>query len=140
MPTDRDDISIDTTAETEKYESLRHREFAHTRVYDVDLLERVYLDKDLPTILQTYNSHSYPEPSLRAGTSAFARYLDWYAPLEWYVNYGANQAECLVEGIRRLEQRMVDFATVQIEMQASIDSQTNMMYDLFGHFWINRDA
>jgi hypothetical protein len=45
-----------------------------------------------------------------------------------------------VEGIRRLEQRMDDFATVQMEMQASIDSQTSMMYDLFGHFMINPDA
>jgi hypothetical protein len=35
---------------------------------------------------------------------------------------------------------MDDFATVQIEMQASIDSQTSMMHDLFGHFRINPDA
>jgi hypothetical protein len=48
---DGDDISIYTTEEMEKYKSLRHREFAHTRVYDVNLLERVYLDEELPTIL-----------------------------------------------------------------------------------------
>jgi hypothetical protein len=35
---------------------------------------------------------------------------------------------------------MDDFATVQTEMQASIDSQTSMMHDLFGHFGINPDA
>jgi hypothetical protein len=35
---------------------------------------------------------------------------------------------------------MDDFAHVQMEMQASIDSQTSMMHDLFGHFRINPDA
>jgi hypothetical protein len=51
--TDGDDISICTTEEIEKYESLRHREFSHTCVYDVNLLERVGLDEELPTILRT---------------------------------------------------------------------------------------
>jgi hypothetical protein len=49
--TDGNDISIHTTEEMEKYESLRHREFAHTHVYNVNLLERVGLDEELPTIL-----------------------------------------------------------------------------------------
>jgi hypothetical protein len=49
--TDSDDISIRTTEEMEKYKSLRHREFGHTRIYDMDLLERVSLDEELPTIL-----------------------------------------------------------------------------------------
>jgi hypothetical protein len=53
MATDGDDISICTTEEMNKYESLQHREFAHTHVYDVNLLERVGLDKELPTILRT---------------------------------------------------------------------------------------
>jgi hypothetical protein len=44
------------------------------------------------------------------------------------------------EGIGRLERWMDDFATVQTEMQASIDSQTSMIHDLFGHFGINPDA
>jgi hypothetical protein len=35
---------------------------------------------------------------------------------------------------------MDDFANVQTEMQASIDSQTDTMHDLFGHFGINPDA
>jgi hypothetical protein len=35
---------------------------------------------------------------------------------------------------------MVDFADAQTEMQASIDSQTSMMHDLFGYFRINPDA
>jgi hypothetical protein len=49
----------------EKYESLRYREFAHTHVYDVNLLERVGLDAELPTILQTIGSGKlYDEPRL----------------------------------------------------------------------------
>jgi hypothetical protein len=49
--TDGDNISIRTTEEMEKYESLCSQEFAHTRIYNVNLLERVGLDKELPTIL-----------------------------------------------------------------------------------------
>jgi hypothetical protein len=49
--TDGDDISIRTTEEMEKYQSLHHREFSHTHVYDVNLLERVGLDEELPTVL-----------------------------------------------------------------------------------------
>jgi hypothetical protein len=30
--------------------------------------------------------------------------------------------------------RMDDYATMQMEIQESIDSQTSMMHDLFGHF------
>jgi cytidylate kinase len=48
-----DDISIRTTEEMEKYKSLRRREFTHTHIYDVNLLERVGLDEELPIILQT---------------------------------------------------------------------------------------
>jgi hypothetical protein len=51
--TDDDDISICTTEEMEKYESVCRREFAHTRVYDVNLFERVGLDEELPIILRT---------------------------------------------------------------------------------------
>jgi hypothetical protein len=62
---DGDDISIRTTTEMEKYESLRHREFAHTHVYNVNLLERVGLDKELPTILWTISwGKLYDEPRL----------------------------------------------------------------------------
>jgi hypothetical protein len=35
---------------------------------------------------------------------------------------------------------MDDFAHVQTEMQASIDSQISMMHDLSGHFGINPAA
>jgi hypothetical protein len=35
---------------------------------------------------------------------------------------------------------MNDFGTVQMKMQASIDSQTSMMHDLFSHVRINPDA
>jgi hypothetical protein len=69
-----------------------------------------------------YPSHGYPEPSLRARTSASARYPDWYAPLERYISYGVDQAERAVEGIGRLEHGIDDFAHMQTEMQASIDS------------------
>jgi hypothetical protein len=49
----------------EKNESLRHREFAHTRVYDVNLLERVGLDEEVPTILRTIGwGKLYDEPHL----------------------------------------------------------------------------
>jgi hypothetical protein len=51
--TNSDDVSIHTTEEMEKYESLRQREFVHTRIYDVKLLEWVGLDEELPTILRT---------------------------------------------------------------------------------------
>jgi hypothetical protein len=51
--TDGDDISNRTTKKVEKYKSLHCREFAHTHIYDVNLLERVGLDKELPTILRT---------------------------------------------------------------------------------------
>jgi hypothetical protein len=61
---DSDDISIRTT-EMEKYESLRHREFAHTHIYNVNLLERVGLDKELLTILRTIGwGKLYDEPRL----------------------------------------------------------------------------
>jgi hypothetical protein len=63
--TDGDDISIHMTKEMEKYEFLRLREFAHTRIYDMNLLERVGLDEELPTILRTINSGKlYDEPHL----------------------------------------------------------------------------
>jgi hypothetical protein len=62
---DGDDISIHTPEEMEKYESLRRREFAHTRIYDVNLLEMVGLDEELPTILWTIGwGKLYDEPRL----------------------------------------------------------------------------
>jgi hypothetical protein len=65
MTTDNDDISIRTIVEMEKYEYLRHREFAHTHAYDVNLLERVGLDEELSTILRTINWRKlYDEPRL----------------------------------------------------------------------------
>jgi hypothetical protein len=58
-----DDISLCTTKEMKKYESLHHREFAHTRIYDMNLLERVGLDEELPTILRTIGwGKLYDEP------------------------------------------------------------------------------
>jgi hypothetical protein len=86
MATDGDDISICSPEEMEKYESLRHREFGHTRVYDVTLLERDGMYEEFPLI-------------------------------RWTIGW-----ENSMDGIGRLEQWMDDFATMQIEMQASIDS------------------
>jgi hypothetical protein len=61
--TNSDDISIRTTDEMEKYESLHRREFAHTHIYDVNFLERVGLDEELPTILRTIGWEKlYVEP------------------------------------------------------------------------------
>jgi hypothetical protein len=58
-----DDISIYTIEEMEKYESLHCREFAHTHIYNVNLLGRVGLDKELPTILRTIGwGKLYDEP------------------------------------------------------------------------------
>jgi hypothetical protein len=53
MATDGNDISIRSIEEMEKYESLRQREFGHTRVYDVNLLERVLMDEELALTLRT---------------------------------------------------------------------------------------
>jgi hypothetical protein len=53
---------------------------------------------------------------------------------------GLLVGENSMKGIGQLERRMDDFATMQMEMQASIDSQTSMMHDIFGHFRINPDA
>jgi hypothetical protein len=50
---DIDDICICTTEDMEKYMSLCCRVFAHTRIYDVNLFERVGLDEELSTILWT---------------------------------------------------------------------------------------
>jgi hypothetical protein len=62
---DSDDISIHITEEMEKYESLRRRQFSRIHVYVMNLLERVGLDEELPTILQTIGwGKLYDEPCL----------------------------------------------------------------------------
>jgi hypothetical protein len=63
--TDDDGISIRTTEEMEKYESIHRQEFAHTHVYNVNLLEKVGLDDGLPIILRTIGwGKLYDEPRL----------------------------------------------------------------------------
>jgi hypothetical protein len=58
-----ENISFCTTEEMEKYESLHRREFAHTHIYNVNLLERVSLDEELTTILWTISWRKlYDEP------------------------------------------------------------------------------
>jgi hypothetical protein len=51
MAMDGDDISIHSIEEMGKYESLCQREFDHTHVYNVNMLERVGMDEELPLIL-----------------------------------------------------------------------------------------
>jgi hypothetical protein len=53
MAMDDDDIFIRSTEEMEKYKSHRHREFGHTCVYNVNLLESVGMDEEHPLILWT---------------------------------------------------------------------------------------
>jgi hypothetical protein len=64
--------------------------------------------------------------------------------LEWTKGFPSSSGllfgENSTEGIKQLERRMDDFATAQTEMQASLDSHTSMMHDLFGHFGIEPDA
>jgi hypothetical protein len=63
--TDGDDISIHTTEEMQKYESLHHREFADTHIYDMSLPDMVGLDEELATILRTIGwGKLYDEPRL----------------------------------------------------------------------------
>jgi hypothetical protein len=65
VATDGDDISICTTEEMNKYESLRDQDFGHTHVYDVNLLERVASDEELPTIVRIVGwGKLYNEPPL----------------------------------------------------------------------------
>jgi hypothetical protein len=47
---DDDDISIYTSEELERFESLRVWEFMHTHFYDVNLLKKGEMDIDLPTL------------------------------------------------------------------------------------------
>jgi hypothetical protein len=55
----------DVPAATDSYESLCRREFAHTRVYDVNLIERVGLDDELPIIIRTISwGKLYDDPCL----------------------------------------------------------------------------
>jgi hypothetical protein len=53
MATDCDNISIHSTEQMEKYESLCQQEFGHTRVYNVIMLQRVGMNEEPPLMLQT---------------------------------------------------------------------------------------
>jgi hypothetical protein len=60
-----DDISICTTEEMKKYESLHRLEVPHTRIYNVNMLERFGLDEELSTILRTIGwGKLYDEPRI----------------------------------------------------------------------------
>jgi hypothetical protein len=78
MAMNSDDISINSTEEMEKYESLHHREFAHTCVYNVNLPERVGLDEELPTILWTIGWEKlYDESRLGSPSGAPVGHWVW---------------------------------------------------------------
>jgi hypothetical protein len=47
---DDNDISIYTSKELERLESLWVQEFIHTRVYDINLVKKGEMDVDLPTL------------------------------------------------------------------------------------------
>jgi hypothetical protein len=68
----------------------------------------------------------------------------WSRELQWMKSFPSSSGllvgENSTDGIGRLERQMDDFATIQMKMQAFIDSQTSMMHDLFGHFGINPNA
>jgi hypothetical protein len=60
---DDNDTSIHSDEELAKFESLHMREFAHTRVYNVSLLERVGLDIEVPTVIRSIGwGKLYDEP------------------------------------------------------------------------------
>jgi hypothetical protein len=88
----------------------------------------------------SYYPHNIPGPSHRAGISASTEFPHWYYPLERYIIYGVDQAQRAVEGIRWIKSRMDELEHVQMEMYASIDSQTDMLHSLFDHFGIDPDA
>jgi hypothetical protein len=152
---DDGDISICSHEELARFESLHVQEFAHTRVYDVSLLEHVGLDIELPTNIRSIGwGKLYDEPSSaigsciggclgpshRAGTSTSAEFPYWYYPLESYINSRVDQAECTVEGIGRIKSRMDEFKHMQPEIPMPINSQTGMLHNLFDHFSIDPDA
>jgi hypothetical protein len=85
--TNGDDISIYTTEEMEKYESLRRREVFHTHIYDVNLLEGVGLDEELSTILWTIGwGKLYDEP--HQGSHLLA--LNFIQPLKHLRRIGSH--------------------------------------------------
>jgi hypothetical protein len=80
--TDGNDISIRTTVEMEKYESLCHWVFAHTHVYNMNLLERVCLDEELPTILRTISWGKLYDKSRLGSRLLTLEFLITFEPVE----------------------------------------------------------
>ena len=68
--TSDDDISIQTQVELCLFETLRGREFTHTRVYDVGILERTRMDAELPEVFHSIEwSKLYEEPRAQVRVS-----------------------------------------------------------------------
>jgi hypothetical protein len=91
------------------------QEFTHTHIYDLSLVERLDLDIELPTVIQSIGwGKLYDEPcsTIRSCTGGW-------------------------EGIRRIESRMDEFKRMQTEIHVPINSQTSMLHHLFDHFGID---
>jgi hypothetical protein len=89
VATDGDDISIRTTAEMEKYESLLYWEFAQTRVYHVNLLQRVGLDEELLTILRPSIGENSTE-----GIGWLERWMDDFVTVQMEMQASIDPPAC----------------------------------------------
>jgi hypothetical protein len=110
---DDDDISIDTLKKLERLESLRVREFIHSRVYDVNLHKKGEMDVDLPTLFHAVG---------------------------WGFVMRLRASPLLVEGIRRKEHTIEGQGHAQAMLRSSIDSQTDIINNLFSHHGLDPDA
>ena len=73
-----DDISIQTQEEYRWFESLRAREFVHTRIYNMNLLERTRMDVELSdtfSAIRWSKLYEEPHPGLRFLTLEFLMIL-----------------------------------------------------------------
>jgi hypothetical protein len=76
------DISIGTHEKLVRFEPLRHREYAHTHVYDASLLKRVGMDIELPTVLHMVGwekLYEAPHSSLHLLTLRFLTTFEYFA-------------------------------------------------------------
>jgi hypothetical protein len=110
---DDDDICIDTPKELEWLESLRVREFIHSRVYDVNLHKKGEMDVDLPTL---------------------------FCAVGWGFVMRLQASPLLGEGIRQKEHTMDGQGRAQAMLCSSIDSQTDIINNLFSHHSLESDA
>ena len=68
------DIALNSADDWERFESLRRREFVHTRVYEMGLLEKVGMDTELRDVFHSIgweNLFEAPQPGSRFLTLEF---------------------------------------------------------------------